>query len=101
MLAQNLIIKVAGALGQANLVLEGHGASCGTVFNGVSARLDDERGGFVLDWDSFEAAYLALKATRAKAEAAYADRTANPESFESQYRKYVAENSETHLRGAL
>src|SRR5271156_4112720 len=91
-LNMNLVVKVVGARGKANLILEGHGPSCGEVFNGIGARLDDERGSFVIDWESFEAAYLALKATRARAEAAYADLIANPDSWESQYRKYVADN---------
>jgi hypothetical protein len=77
-----LTIHIAGARGRANLILEGHGYSCGEVRNGVGARLDDERGCFVIDWASFEAAYLALKKTREDAERA-ADATANPESLTS------------------
>jgi hypothetical protein len=76
-----LTIRVAGARGRADLILEGHGHSCGEVRNGIGARLDDERGCFVIDWASFEAAYLALKRTREDAERAYADATANPESW--------------------
>jgi hypothetical protein len=75
----DIIIRVAGA---PNLILEGHGHICGDIENGIGATLDDPKfGSFVIDWDSFEAAYLALKATREEAERAYADELADPGSI--------------------
>ena len=75
----DIVIRVAGA---PNLILKGHGYLCGDIENGIGATLDNpEYGSFVIDWDSFEAAYLALKAIRNEAERAYENQLKNPESF--------------------
>jgi hypothetical protein len=63
-----IVIKAAGHC--AHLTIEGHGSACGTIENGLSCNFNGEAG-FVLDWADFEAAYLALKATRATAERVY------------------------------
>ena len=76
---KKIVIRVAGG---PDLILMGHGFLCGRIGNGVGAKLDDpEYGSFVIDWDSFEAAYLALKATREQSESDYARQLANPESM--------------------
>ena len=67
-----LRIRSAGHLTD-ELVLRGHMASCGSIRNGISAEFTTDRGGFVLDWNDFEAAYLALKATREEAERVFVD----------------------------
>ena len=76
---KKIVIRVAGG---PDLILMGHGFLCGRIGNGVGAKLDDpEYDSFVIDWDSFEAAYLALKATREQSESDYARQLANPESM--------------------
>lgn len=67
------IIKTAGHGRPGGLVVLDHGSDCGDIRNGISVAFEHERGGFVIDWDSFEKAYLALNATRAQAVAAYED----------------------------
>jgi hypothetical protein len=87
----NLVVLVAGARGKANLILEGHLHQCGEIENGIGAYLDDERGGFVIDWPSFEAAYLALKETRMEAEIAFERALADPTSMAATYRAFREE----------
>jgi hypothetical protein len=65
-----LRIRVAGYLSD-EMVLKGHLTSCGPIRNGVDVEFVGQQGRFVIDWADFEAAYLALKATREEAERIY------------------------------
>jgi hypothetical protein len=67
------VVKTAGWGVGTDLLVFGHGSTCGDIRNGVSVALSTEKGGFVLDWESFEQAYLKLKAMRAQAESEYVD----------------------------
>ena len=56
-------IAAPGSLFDA-LIIEGTPYACGHVVAGIGARLEGNKSGFVLSWEDFERAYLALKTER-------------------------------------